>query len=199
MGENTADAMEEALRHELKVNQLYLAIIARYREQIEEQEHISLVELQTLVTPRSELVIKKASEIKNSFGMYNYNSHFYEASIDVFYFVRNGIEDITMPIEFWLTPEDTLSFGIADLLDRNILLCSLLIALGNPSAKVLVYIRDNEKKMVTYYELGEKIYLLDFINGFKKFGSKAELLKHIGVGMESTCYEFNDNMYQNIG
>ncbi|MFI5412653.1 MAG: hypothetical protein ACHQX1_02070 [Candidatus Micrarchaeales archaeon] len=192
------DEKDKTIDHELKINQLYLAIIARYKEYIEEREHLSIAELPSLVTPKNDLVMKKATEIKNTFGMYNYTENFYEASVDAFYFVKKEIEDIAMPLEFWLKPEETLSFGVGDILDKNILLCTILIVLGNPSAKVLVYVKDSSRKVLTYYELEKKAYLLDFASGFKKFENRDALVKSLGEPEEATCYEFNDKMYIDI-
>lgn len=192
------DESGKALERELRVNQLYLAIISRYKEYIEEREHISVAELPTLVTPKGELVVKKAEEIKEMFGVYNYASHFYEASIDAFHFTKNEIQDVSMPLEFWLTPDETLGFGVGDVIDKNVLLCSVLIALGNPSSKVLVSITGGNRRVFTYYEFEGKAYILDFASGFKRYESRNSLIKSLGIGEETTCYEFNDQMYIDI-
>lgn len=192
------DEKDKALDTEMKLNQIYLAIISRYKDYIEEREHISLAELPTLVTPVNELVVKKADELKSAFGNYGYDSHFYEAGINAFYFVKDQIADASMPIQFWMTPEETISFGMGDLLDRNILLCSLLIALGNSSTKVLVYTKKDTRKVFTYYEFGGKAYMLDFAKGFKKYESREAMIKSLNLGEEDISYEFNNNMYINI-
>ncbi len=193
-----AESTEAALERELKLNQLYLGIISRYKEYIEEKEYISVAELPTFITPRNELIVKKAEEIKSTFGVYNYDSHFYEASIDAFHLVKTEIEEVRMPLQFWLTAEETLGFGVGDQLDRNILLCSLLIALGNPSSKVFVYIKKGVKSVFTYYELEGKAYRLDFASGFKGLDSREVLMKAVTLDEESTAYEFNDKMYIDI-
>lgn len=192
------EATERALGKEMRLNQLYLAIISRYKDYIEEMEHISVAELPALVTPKNEMVMKKADDIKKSFGVYNYGINFYEASINAFYFVKNNIEDAALPLQFWLTPEETLAFGIGDTMDRNILLASLLIDLGNPSAKVLVCVKDGVRRVFTYYELDGKAYVLDFPSGFKKFADRNEIIKSLGMNDETTAYEFNDKIHTEI-
>jgi hypothetical protein len=192
------DEKEREIDREMRLNQVYLAIISRYKDYIEEREHISIAELPTLVTPASELVVKKADELKSAFGTYSYDSHFYEVGINSFYFVKDKITDISMPIQFWMTPEETISFGMGDLLDRNILLCSLLIALGNPSAKVLVYTKEDVRKVFTYYEFGGKAYMLDFAKGFKRYENRAAMIKTLDLNKEDVSYEFNNNMYIDI-
>lgn len=42
-----------------RLNNLYLAVISRYKEYIEEKEGLSVAELPTLVTPNSEKVAKR--------------------------------------------------------------------------------------------------------------------------------------------
>lgn len=182
----------------MRLNQLYLAIVSRYRDYIEEMEHLSVAELSTLVIPKNPVIAKKADEIKSSFGMYNYVSNFYEASIIAFYFVKNEIMDAVMPLQFWLTPEETMTFGIGDVIDRNILLCSLLIALGNPSAKVLVSVKNSNRSILAYYEFEDRAYILDFSVGFKKFESRNELIKSLGLDDDTVAYEFNDIAYMDI-
>jgi hypothetical protein len=193
-----SDKADDKLDMEMRLNQIYLAIISRYQDYIEEREHISVAELPTLVTPMNELVVKKVEEIKNAFGNYAYTSHFYEASINAFYFVKDQIVDVAMPIQFWMTPEETISFGIGDVLDRNILLCSLLIALGNPSAKTLVYIKESIRRVFTYYEFEGKAYMLNFLDGFKKYENREALIEALNLDDEAVSYEFNDKMYINI-
>jgi hypothetical protein len=192
------DSVDKTLEREQRMNQLYLGIISRYKEYIEEMEHISIAELPSLVTPKKELIVKKAEEIKSTFGSYNFDSHFYEASINAFAFVRDSILETTMPVQFWLAAEDTLKFGIGDSIDRNILLCSLLSALGNPSAKVLVSIKEDIRRVLTYYELNKHAYILDFNSGFHRFESKDLLIKSLNLDDDSTAYEFNESLYNEI-
>ncbi|MGC8622642.1 MAG: hypothetical protein ACP5UC_01625 [Candidatus Micrarchaeia archaeon] len=181
-----------------KYNRLYLLIIERYKEYIEEKERLSVAELPRLVTPYSPGVAKKAEEIKESFPSYSYNLNFYEASVKAFEFVKSSIEEVVLPLQFWLTPEETLEFEMGDEIDKNILLCSILVALGNPSAKVLMHIKDSVRKTIVYLEFEGKVYVLDFEEGISVFGGYKEMLGHLNIGEESTAYEFNDRTYRDI-
>jgi hypothetical protein len=182
-----------------KLNQIYLLIISRYKGYIEEKEELSVAELPTLVTPKGQLVLRKTDEIKNSIENYSYEANFYEASMTIFNFVKNDIEDITLPLQFWLTPEEIMRFMIGDITDKNILLCSLFIALGNPSSKVLVIIEDSEREIKVYYEFNNKITLFDITNGsIKEFETKEKMLESFNMNDETAAYEFNDQMYVDI-
>ncbi|MEM0149475.1 MAG: hypothetical protein QXW10_01100 [Candidatus Micrarchaeaceae archaeon] len=180
-----------------KLNQFYLAIILRYKELIEEKEELSISELPTLVTPKDERVVAKAEEIKRNFLSYTYGRDFYEAAKRAFEFVKKEIDEIVTPVQFWLTPAETLSFRIGDPMDKNVLLCSLLLQLGNPSAKVLVEV-NNAMSAFVYFEFNGKYYLLDIKSGIREFSGKDALYGSVINSDDSTAYEFNNQMYNDI-
>ncbi len=181
------------------VNNIYLLILSKYKDYIEEKEALSVAELPTLVTPKAPLVIRKANEIKDSFDNYDYDGNFYDASVKAFDFVSKDIGNITLPIEFWLMPEETLRYTLGDVTDKSILLCSLLIALGNPSSKVVVVSRDGGRDIYVYYEFDGHIVAMDTEKSrLTRLESKDEMLKSFNLNDDSTAYEFNDQMYVNI-
>ena len=139
-----------------RLNNLYLAVISRYKEYIEEKEGLSVAELPTLVTPNSERVIEKANWIRSKFLNYTYDKDFYDASIMAFDFINDEIEDVTLPLQFWISPDEVMTFMMGDIMDKSILLCSILIRLGNPSSRVFVKIDDSARKVFVYYEFGEE-------------------------------------------
>ncbi len=189
---------DKAYDREVRLNGLYLSIISRYRDHIEQSEHLSVAELPKLITPRSELVAKKAEEIKNGFGVYSYNSSFLEASVKAFAFVRDEIEDAVMPLEIWLLPDETMTFRLGDIVDRNTLLCSLLIAMGNPSSKVFVYSRGAARRVFTYHIFKEKIYTMEFGKEPQEYSSREKMLKSMKIDDDATVYEFDDKMYIDV-
>ncbi len=191
-GKGAEDARLEGL------NQLYLAIIQRYKEYIEDEESLSVAELPTLVTPESEKVADKAAEIMGDFDHYSYEVDFYEASIKALEFVKDSIKDAVLPLQFWLTPTDTLTFRMGDSVDKCMLLCSLLIKMGNPSAKVLMKMYDSTRTVFTYYEHSGRVYLLDLKDSVKEFESREQLLGSLSINEDVTAYEFNDKMYVDI-
>jgi hypothetical protein len=183
---------------EFRLNQTYLAIISRYKDYIEEKEGLSVAELPTLVMPNNDKVKQKAEELKSGFLNYVYQSNFQEAATRSYEFVKKELDDVVLPLQFWLTPDETLEFMMGDGMDKNILLCSLLIRLGNPSSKVLVKMIDNSRKVFVHYEFKEKIYLLDIENGIKEFASREAMIKTMEIGDETIAYEFNNQMYADI-
>jgi len=182
----------------LKQNLIYLAIISRYKDYIEEKENLSIAELPRLVTPRDEAVAEKVKEIQSNFKPYLYENDFYNASVLAQQFVNGNISNMVLPLQFWLSPAETLKFMIGDEVDKNILLCSMLVALGNPSAKVLINARDGDMSVYVYYEFKEKFYLMGKANDVQPFESKEGMLKSMKISDESVAYEFNDRIYADI-
>jgi hypothetical protein len=183
---------------ERRLNDLYIAIISRYKEYIEEKEGLSVAELPTLVTPDSERVKDKAEEIKSKFLSYSYDNDFYGASIMAYDFAKNGIEDVVLPLQFWLTPDETILFMMGDIMDKSILLCSILIRLGNPSARVFVKIDEGERKVSVYYGFSGKIHAFENIKEAKSYENREEMLKGQHFGENTTAYEFNNQMYADM-
>jgi hypothetical protein len=181
-----------------RLNQLYLAIISRYKSYIEEKEELSVAELPTIVAHRGAMVAKKAAEIKSEFPSYSYDSDFPGASKKAFEFVRDSVEEISMPIQFWLDPDETLSFLMGDLIDKNVLLCSLLINLGNPGSKVLVIKRESSMDIYTHFEFGGKIFLADLNKEMRTFESYDSMISAFGISEADTAYEFNNQSYADI-
>ncbi|MEM0106825.1 MAG: hypothetical protein QXD11_02535 [Candidatus Micrarchaeaceae archaeon] len=182
----------------LKLNQIFLLILLRYKDYIEEKENISVAELPTLVTPKNAFVAKKANEIKSSISNYIYELNFNEAALKAFKFVCDEIEETVLPLQFWLTPEETLKFRMGDITDKSILLCSLFIALGNPSSKVIVAL-GNKKIISIYYEFSNVLTLFDIQSkSMTVYASKEDLLAKLIADENVSAYEFNDQIYLDI-
>ncbi len=198
MEESVPQSGQDQSEHLERLNRIYLAIIMRYVNYIEEKESISVAELPMLVTPSNKEIIKRADSLKSKFSAYTYENNFFEASMAALDFVRDKIEYVSMPLQFWLMPEETLQFMAGDIIDKNVLLCSLIISLGNPSAKVLIKIQNESRKVITYYEFNGHIYVLNVDDGVVEYGSRDEMLENIHVDDDTVAYEFNDKMYIDI-
>ncbi len=182
----------------LKLNQVYLLILLRYKNYIEEKENISVAELPTLVTPKNPSVAKKANEIKSSISNYIYDLNFTEAALKAFRFVCDDIEETVLPLQFWLTPEETLKFRIGDITDKSILLCSLFVALGNPSAKVIVAL-STKKTIAVYYEFSNALTMFEMQSkSVTVYDSKKDMLARLISDENVSAYEFNDQIYLDI-
>jgi len=183
-----------------KYSSLYLEIIMRYRDYIEEKETMYMAELPLLVTPSDESVISKVKSIKSMFTVYNYEEDFFSAAKEAQWFIREKITTISLPIQFWLRPSQTMKLEAGDTFDKAVLLCTMLIALGNATAKVITLVSDSEKKFAVYCEFSGKVMLFDAERGITEFGSRAGMIEKLGIGKDgaTTAYEFNDKMYDDL-
>ncbi len=181
-------------------NNIYLEIIMRYKEQIEEREGLYLADLPKLVTPNDENVILLAKELQGNFPVFDYDANFPEAARLAYEYVRNRITPISLPIQFWLRPAQTIRYSAGDFFDKAVLLCSLLIAMGNVSSRVIVVAKNEERAFVVYAEFGGGLIAIDLEKGVKDYGSIDSLLKELKVDSneDTTAYEFNDKMYRDI-
>jgi hypothetical protein len=181
-----------------RLNNLYLAIISRYKEYIEEKESLSVAELPTLVMPNSEKVRERVEEIKSKFLNYTYDNDFQEASLMAFNFVDEEIEDVTLPLQFWITPDETITFMMGDVIDKAILLCSMLVKIGNPSARVFVKIDNTTRRVFVYYEFRNRVWVLENGRESRGYENRNAMLKELEFNDETIAYEFNNQMYADI-
>lgn len=181
-------------------NNIYLEIIMRYRDHIEEKEALYLADLPQLVTPEDESVMLLANEVKSNFPAYLYNENFPEAAKLAYDYVRNRIAPVSIPIQFWLRPAQTIKYGAGDLFDKAVLLCSVLIALGDPASRVVVITKGSERHFIAYSEYQGRTLVMDVENGVREFKSLDALVNEMQLGEDddSAAYEFNDKMYRNI-
>ncbi len=185
-----------------RYNKLYLDVIMRYRDHIEESEHMHLAELPKLVTPDDEVVAAEAKNITSKLPTYRYDDNFPDAAKLAYEYVRDRIVQASLPIQFWLTPKQTISDGAGDVFDKAVLLCSLLIAMGNKSTRIIVRTRDDAEdlKFVVYSEYKNRILAIDMQGGYHEYANKDDMLNILGIkdGGDINAYEFNDKMYTNL-
>ncbi|MGC8538506.1 MAG: hypothetical protein ACP5MK_01405 [Candidatus Micrarchaeia archaeon] len=180
---------------------IYLEILMRYREYIEESESLYIAELSKLVTPDKESIVNIANDIKGKFPSYSMTENFYEAANYAFEYINENILTVVMPIQFWLYPEETVSCGAGDIFDKATLLCSIFIALGNPSAMVLTKEQPTGKLVRVYCEYNNKLIVADVEKGITVMESYDKFLESIGLGGDKqnvSAYEFNDKRYRTI-
>jgi len=181
-------------------NNIYLEIIMRYKDDIEIKEELHMADLPRLVTPSDESVGLVSKDIQSKFPAYNFEQDFPEAARLAYEYVRNNIAQVYIPIQFWLKPAQTIRFSAGDIFDKAVLLCSILVALGNVSSRIIVVARDAERIFIVYSEFAGRIIAIDVEKGIKEYQNIDELLRELKVddAENTTAYEFNDKMYRNI-
>ncbi|NYZ79061.1 hypothetical protein H0N99_02840 [Candidatus Micrarchaeota archaeon] len=177
---------------------IYRKIIERYRELIEAGESKSIPELRSLVRPQSSSVVELKEKLTREFKPYDYERVFLTVAQKAYEFVKDEIKTEHVNIEFWLSPKDILELKAADEMDKAILLCSLLIALGNKGAKVVVEMKGGLKHAFVMFSFGNRYYLFDPVHDINLAGSKEILEAQISTEKDEEnkiVYEFNDTEY----
>ncbi len=193
--ENSCEEIEES--HEKcksKLNLLKL-IIERYREQIEMGETKTIPDLRNLVDPNNKAIQQVKETITNDFHPYIYEKDFQSAADKAFSFLKEEIGDEALPVDFWLLPEEVLELKVADEMDKAIFLCSLLIALDNETAKVVVE-TNGERHALVLYEFNGTYHLMDPVHDLRISGTKEEILEKVKRGDSRPSYEFNNKGYE---
>lgn len=180
-------------------NSVYLTVLMRYKEYIEEKESLYVADLPRLVTPGDSAVVAACRNITNSINSYDYEKDFSTAAKMAYDYI-NSIASISLPIQFWQKPGETISNGAGDPFDKAVLLCSMLIALGSIGSKIVVAIRGESRSIMVYSEFKGKILALDLEKGKRQLDNRDVLINEItSKGSEEVnAYEFNDKMYINI-
>jgi hypothetical protein len=171
-------------------------IIERYRDLIETGETKTVPDLRNLIDPKNKAIMQIRERILGAFHPYIYEEHFEKAAGFAFEFMRDSIGNETLPVDFWLYPEDVLELGVADEMDKAIFLCSLLMALDNDTAKVVVETEGQRHAFVLVEFLG-KFRLMDPVHNVDIIGSREEILKaHIEGHDYKVIYEFSNKGYE---
>lgn len=87
---------------------------------------------------------------------------------------------------------------MGDIMDKSILLCSMLIRLGNPSSRVFVKIDDSARRVFVYYEFEGKFHILEFGKEGREFNSRDDILGSLQFNEDTVAYEFNNQMYADL-
>ncbi len=178
---------EELVR---KYNNVYLTIIMRYKEYIEGKESLYVAELPTLITPDDEPVALLAKSLRGS-------DEAHDTIEKAYAYISDNVTTLALPIQFWQKPRETILNAAGDLFDKAVLLCSLMVSMGNVSTKIMIAIKNGRRDFLVYTESEGRIIVIDMEQGVSEASSKEELMKRLGIGSDEgiNAYEFNDKMY----
>ncbi len=170
---------------------VYRLILMRYRDMIEEKEGKSITEMKSLVKPFDRAVLDERDKIVDSFHPYIYEDNFREAAEQAIAWV-SGIKTVRLPLIFWFSFDEMLHLGAADEMGKAVFLCSLVRALENDDAKILI--TDAKKPFVLFSFKGAH-FLIDPDSGEKTVAqAREEALKKLGTN--KVLYSFNDRDYE---
>ncbi len=156
---NSASASEDELVR--RINSLYLTVILRYKESIEQGEALYIPDLPRLVEPENKSVVVLADSIKGEFDGYSYERDFERAAKSAYDYIRGHVSTVSLPIQFWQKPDETLDNKIGDAFDKSTLFCSILAALGSASAKVVLVV-DGSKDVAVFFSSAREVVFYKF-------------------------------------
>lgn len=186
---DTVRRQVQDLKLQLEINRM---ILERYQRFIEDGEAKSIAELRELVRPLDSVVTELKIQIQDQFHPYLYEQHYLPAvqkCLDMLFAFRT----VTLPVNFWMSFSDMARLRAADDIDRAILLCSLLRALGSESARVLI---DKNKGAWVSYVFGDKQYLIDI--GKRVMSAYPLADETLLAFMRQVQYAFNDKEYEDL-
>ena len=177
-----------------KYNNVYLSIITRYKDYIEKNESLYVADLPSLIVPGNPAVLNAARKISDSFPNYSYDKDFIEASRLALSYVKDNIETISIPIRFWQKPWETIANGAGDAFDKAVLLCSILIAIGGESTRIMMALERDGKDFVVFTKYRDELFTLDEVRGLLPAFSKQEIKSRLVKTGEDEIFEFNDKL-----
>jgi hypothetical protein len=184
-----------------RYNSVYLEIIMKYRDKIEDGESISAAELPRLIVPDDVGVVALAKKMTDEIEGYSYDRDFYRVAESAFDYINVNIETVALPIQFWLAPGQTLNCRCGDIFDKATLLCSVLIAMGNYSSRVIVSTYGEIRILAVYFVLDGRISVMDLEDkNIISFADRDTFLKefvHVGE-TDAEAYEFGDSVYASL-
>ncbi len=182
---------------------LYKLLLEKYAELINDGEKRTIGEIKALVDAEDLTIQSILGDLKPS--DYSFESKYEEAAEKAFKFVTTEIAfvDPEINVNYWLSPTEIFSAKVADDEDLAVFLSTILLALKDKKAAIIICELENLKThAVVTTELNGKFLLLDPSqkHEFKQFhGEMEEILgryKFQGAKIKRFLYKFNSEVYE---
>ncbi|MFA5357977.1 MAG: hypothetical protein WC308_03575 [archaeon] len=186
-------------------NQLRLCkfLLQKYGDIINEREKRTIGEIKALVDGSDLSIQSLAEDFKGE--RYSFEDGYEAALKAAFKFVTDEIAfvDAELNLNYWMSPKEVLEQKVADDEDLAVFLCSIMKALGDNNAEVIIAELESLRThaFVTTV-LGENFLILDpaqkhEFNAF--FGKKKAVLENYsfnGQKIKNFLYRFNSEKYE---
>ncbi len=188
---------------EENVCKLYEALLKKYRDLINEKEKKTVGEIKGLVDKENLTIISFIERFKNE--NYEFEKDYLSVLKKCYEFVVSEITYAKLDFElnYWLSPAEILKYKVGDDEDIAIFLCSIMFALGDENAAVVVFeMEDFSTHAVVITEYKGKFILLDATQkvGFEKYvGEKENVLENYRFKekkIKRPVYKFNHFHYE---
>ncbi|MEM0359874.1 MAG: hypothetical protein QXK06_00875 [Candidatus Diapherotrites archaeon] len=184
---------------------LYRFLLKKYSALLNEKEKKTIGEVKALIDGSDLTIQSLVSEFKGN--SYEFERDFLSAAEKAFEFVKKEIAyvKLDLDLDFFMSPLEIMTEKVADDEDKAIFLCSMLFALGDESASVVIAeLDDLSTHAFVVLEFDEKVFFLDASqeHGFSEFsGTTSEVLKKYsfeGHKIRKLLYKFNHFEYKSF-
>ncbi len=182
---------------------LYKLLLQKYSKLINEKEKRTIGEIKGLVNAEDLTIQSILSDLKPE--DYSFEQHYIETAKKALDFVTTEIQYVEpeLNLNYWLSPKEIFSEKVADDEDLAVFLCSMLLALGDEKAAILICELDNLRThAIVITEFQGKFILLDPSqkHAFEQFqGKKEEVLQRYSfqeAKIKRFLYKFNHSSYE---
>jgi len=202
-GKNFAKTFQEDIDNTNSKFKLYELLLKKYSDLINEFEKKTVGEIKALVNADDLSVQSLLQDFKDE--NYSFEKDYLNSTKKAFSFLVEEINFVKsdLDLNFWLSPREMLSKKVGDDEDLAVFLASILSALGDKNAEVIIAELENYSThafVVTTFN--EKFYLLDPSqhHGFEDFsGNKAKVLGKYSFNnskIKRFLYKFNKEKYE---
>jgi len=182
---------------------LYKLLLEKYADVINEKEKRTIGEIKALVDAEDLTIQSILSDLRPE--NYSFEKHYSIAAAKAFAFVAREINyvDCEVNLNYWLSAKEVFSARVADDEDLAVFLCSVLLALEDSNAAILICELENLRThAVVVTEFEGKFIILDPSqgHGFWDFaGPKEKVLQTYsfkGAKIKRFLYKFNHEIYE---
>ncbi len=193
---------EETPKKELK-STLYKLLLGKYSNIINDFEKKTVGEIKGLVNSEDLTVQSLLNDFKPE--NYSFEENYLRAAKEVHEFISKEINYVKSDLEinFWLSPKEIVTSKIGDDEDQAVFLCSMLFALGDKNAEVVIAELENlSTHAFVITEFNGKFYLFDPAQkeDFGKFlGEKKNVIANYSFDnskIKRFLYKFNAENYE---
>jgi len=198
-----ASLKESSQKEKLMQCKLYRLLLEKYADLINEKEKRTIGEIKALVN-REDLTIQSIlADFKKP--DYKFETNYFSAAERVLKFVQNEINYVEpeVNLNYWLSAKEIFSSKVGDDEDLAVFLCSLLFALGDEKASVIIAELASLRTHAFVVTVAQgKFFILDPSqkHEFSQFsGEKEKALQSYsfnGAKIKRFLYKFNNSAYE---
>lgn len=182
---------------------LYRVLLRRYADLINEKEKRTIGQVKSLVDANDLTIQSLAGSFKSD--PYSFDMHYLKAAEKALDWITHEIAFVKtdLRLSYWLSPKEIVENKVADDEDQAVFLCSILSALGDAKAEVVIAeLEDLSTHAFVATDYQSRFFLFDpsQLHSLKEFsGFKEQVLAKYhfnGSRIKRFLYKFNHSNYE---